>query len=267
LPDPPEDIPYNTEFPQFKGQNLTRGWEQLHGDNSVGEDGLTRKERQWKQEQAAHEKRVDDMIQEQFENMQLIGINVRETPDEPCADEVREKFAAERRSQEKLARARNTRSVSTIKSRNAASALSQPPTSTLARPRTNAVPKPRAVSSLLGSKKSAPPPSNQSTMRHTAATVGSRSTLGYSKGRSVSSTVPGKSLKPYTDKPPQSPILSQEMFKDPGKPAPIAFDFNSRRNIPSEIKPEDDDTLDEMPVDTLPTYEEDEETASFQLTL
>lgn len=268
LPDPPEDIPYNTDFPQFKGQNLTRGWEQLHDDNPVGEDGLTRKERQWRVEQAAHEKRVDDMIQKQVDNMQLIGINVRETPDEPCADEIRERFTAERRSQEKKTRARATRNVSTVKSRSAAAALSQPPASTIPKPRANPAPKSRPVSSLLTAKKPAPPPSNQSAMRHAAATARSRSTLGYSKGRDASSTLAAsKSFKPHSDKPSQSPIISQDLFKDPGQQTAGELYPNSLSNPAGDIKPEDDDVLDEMPADTPPIYEEDEETANFQLTL
>lgn len=269
LPDPPEDLPYNTDFPQFKGQNLTRGWELLHDDNPVGEDGLTRKERQWREEQAAHEKRVDDMIQKQFENMELRGINVRETPDEPCADEIRQKkLAAERQSQDKLAKAKTgSRGVSTIKSRNAAAALSQQPTSTLPRPRTNTAQTSRPLSSRLTAKKPTPPPSNQSAMRHTAATANSRSTLGYTKGRNASSTLSGKSFKPHADQRSQSPIISQEMFNPPSKPTAGAFDFRSRSRLNYEIESEDDDILDEVAPPSLPIYEEDEETANFQLTL
>lgn len=263
LPDPPEDIPYNTDFPQFKGQNLTRGWELLHDDNPIGEDGLTRKERQWRKEQAAHEKRVDDMIQKQFDNMQLVGINVRETPDEPCADEIREKFAAERRGQGRTTRTRTARNVSTVKSRSAVAALSQPPTS-IPKPRANPAPKSRPVSSLLTAKKPAPPPSEESSKRHAAATARSRSTLGYTKGRNASSTLAvGQSSKAQADKAPRSPIISQELFKDPAAGEP---GFSSGGSL-DDAKAEDDDVLDAMPTETLPAYEEDEETANFQLTL
>ncbi|OAX78898.1 hypothetical protein ACJ72_06788 [Emergomyces africanus] len=202
LPDPPEDIPYNTDFPQFKGKNLTRGWHKLFVDNEVGEDGLTRKERDMKAEQEAYDKRMEALIQEQVDNMELLGINVRQFPDEPCAEEVAIEIMRKREKKQPPAKKLIVdRSVSTVKSRNAAKMLSRQPCPTVAvgasplsKHKTKAIPAPkiRFSSGFIRPKKQQQQrqaPSNLSTMRHAAAMASSRTTVGYSRGRRLSSNL------------------------------------------------------------------------------
>ncbi|EEQ91886.1 hypothetical protein RJZ56_000899 [Blastomyces dermatitidis] len=209
LPDPPEDIPYNEDFPQFKGKNFTRGWHKLFADEEVGEDGLTRKERERKAEQEAYDKRMDALIQEQVDNMELLGINVRQFPDEPCAEEMAAEIMRKRvMRQQPAKRVIVDRSISTVKSRTAARMLSQQPQSTVAPPMPKHKPKPKPKIRFSSGfarptkqqqeqkqqkqqrqQKQQPTPSNPSTMRHAAATASSRTTVGYSRGRRVSSSL------------------------------------------------------------------------------
>lgn len=139
--------------------------------------------------------------------------------------------------------------VSTVRAKDAAKALSSNERSV---PRTRAAPimkpKARITSSLFPSKKPKAIPTNPSPMRHTAAIADSRTTVGYTKGREMSSRLNGK-VKSPTAKQPASRALSPEIYTQPHEPA--------LANTESE----------QLMEETYPTYEEDEETQNFQLTL
>ncbi|KAE8442644.1 hypothetical protein EG329_003001 [Mollisiaceae sp. DMI_Dod_QoI] len=90
----------------------------------------------------------------------------------------------------------NSKGPATVISRKAASALSVAPKATPVAPKASK-PAPKA-SFLYKSKAPLAPsvPSNASTMRHTAATAVSRSTIGYTKGRSASGALNANTFKP-----------------------------------------------------------------------
>ena len=79
---------------------------------------------------------------------------------------------------------------STLSSKSAATLLSQPKPSGIVpkpKPQLNTA-KPRIPFSNISSRKQTPPPTNPSPMRHTAATLASKTTIGRSAGRVASAT-------------------------------------------------------------------------------
>jgi len=93
---------------------------------------------------------------------------------------------------------------STLTSKSAASLLSHPKSSTTApKPKvqpTTTTTKPRLPFSHISSRKQAPPPTNPSPMRHTAAALASKTTIGRSAGRATSATY-RKNAGPAAPKP------------------------------------------------------------------
>jgi hypothetical protein len=236
----------------------------------VGEDGLTQRERKFKEDSIAYDKLVDEMIQKQVENMELLGINVREHPDEPCLEEIRMRQEEENLENGSRNQTKHARSVSTTKSRHAAAALSQSGTSnrTYSKPsaKTPASLKQKTGSSLIVPKKKAPVPTNPSTMRHAAAAAGSRTTLGYSKGRSVSSTLQYKTAKIVPEQPAPNSILSPDKYMQLYGPPPFGSDMWIRCKRAGYFD-DDGDKTDLENEEVLLIYEEDEESRNFQLTL
>ncbi|PWY69558.1 hypothetical protein BO70DRAFT_432510 [Aspergillus heteromorphus CBS 117.55] len=240
LPDYPDDITYDTTFPQFQPKNLARGLESVYGDNEIGPDGLTKRERKFQADSAACDKMIDELILKQVED---IGF---EEMDEavPCSEPptghaTRHRMETRRMRAAATSQAKSTSDVSTLRARDAAAALSGTQRSA---PRTrSAVPKPRVTSTLFPSKKPRPP-TNPSSMRHTAATANSRTTVGYSRGREVSSKLHGPPASPVKQ---ELGILSPETYLQPYGTPPLA----------SAVE------------EALPTFGEDEEAQNFQLTL
>lgn len=284
LPDPPEDIPYNTDFPQFKGKNRTRGWHKLFVDEEVGEDGLTRKQREIKAEQEAYDKRMDALIQEQVDNMELLGINVRQFPDEPCAEEVAAEIMRKREQKQQPAkRVIVDRSISTVRSRNAARMLSHQSRPTVAPPVPKPKPKPKPkVRFSSGFSRPKKPqqqtPSNPSTMRHAAATASSRTTVGYSKGRRLSANLRQKAATTNKKQQRQSSmnqegpasnnpadILSPERYMELYGSPPFGSEMWSRCKAAGLFDSAFERVESEEEVPLFPM--EDEEAENFQLTL
>ncbi|KAL1977629.1 hypothetical protein VTN31DRAFT_488 [Thermomyces dupontii] len=255
LPDDPDEIIYDTTFPQFQPQNIARGWEKVYYHGPVGEDGLTERERKFKEDSIAYDKMVDKMIQKEVDNMTLAGVNVREDPDTPCWEEMQQQRQKPAKETEKKT---HTRNIPTVKSRDAAAALAQ--TSITTRARTNSTkttsiksstaPKTRKVSSLLMPKKKTSTPADPPPTRHATAAASSRTTVGYAKGRNVSSILQGKQA-------PKKKTASQK--------ATSADDNQSMSGLATTGRLQDivvhEDDL------ALPIFEEDEETRNFQLTL
>lgn len=154
----------------------------------------------------------------------------------------------------------HSRNISTFRSREAAAALSAPkvrPTPA----RVAAAPKPSVAASLLMPKKKARVPSNPSGMRNTAATVNANTTVGYSKGRSVSSTLRQTAASEQSAKTKLSPETYMQLYGVPPLGSEMwirckaAGCFDAEENAGQEFE------------ESLPTFEEDEEAESFQLTL
>ncbi|EEH41404.2 hypothetical protein PAAG_09115 [Paracoccidioides lutzii Pb01] len=297
LPDPPENIPYDTTFPQFKGKNFTRGWHKLYPDNEVGEDGLTRRQREMKRQQEAYDKQMEDMIQKEIDNMELLGINVRQFPHEPCAEEIALDITRKQVQKQQTSKMIVVdRSLSTIKSRTAARLLSQqqsrptmmpaPVSSSTStstpfpkckpKPKGSSTPRIRFSSGLFPPKKQ-PTPTNPSTFSHVAATVSSRTTVGYSKGRSVVSNLRQKPTNAANNKQSDRQTNSNSSKSDILSPArymqlygnpPFGSEMWSRCKAAGLFDAEVTDAELDAFLEEIPSFtEEDEEYANFQLTL
>jgi len=159
---------------------------------------------------------------------------------------------------------RPTRNISTLRSREAAAALSSSKPST-ASVRPAAVPKSRlaSASSMLMPKKTRLP-SNPSSMRQTAAAVTSKTTMGYSKGRRVSSTLREKTAEQPSS---TSATLSPETYMKLYGPPPLGSDMWSRCKAAGCFDSSGESAAFQEPEEPLPTFEEDEEAENFQLTL
>ncbi|KKK18136.1 hypothetical protein P175DRAFT_0502663 [Aspergillus ochraceoroseus IBT 24754] len=243
LPDYPDDITYDTSFPQFQPKNLALGLESVYGDNEIGSDGLTKRERKFQQDSVAYDKMVDEMILKQVEGM---GFDESGDSDQCRRTGMSQHRLEARRPRIPAGKTRYHTGISTIRARDAATALSSTERS-ISQPRAALVKsKVRVASSLFPSKKPRVP-INPSAMRHAAATASSRTTLGYTKGREVSSRLQGKN-KTHAQPPAAQRILSPETYLQP---------YGTSSDV--EVS---------QPAEELfPPFEEDEETLNFQLTL
>ncbi|CBF81404.1 hypothetical protein AN5687.2 [Aspergillus nidulans FGSC A4] len=247
LPDYPEEITYDTSFPQFRPENLALGLESVYGDE-IGSDGLTKRQRKFQKDFAAYDKMVDEMILKQIESIDFAGLSDDEQSKQPPVVELPQRRIQARNPRAASVKSNYSSGVSTVRARDAAKALSGNER-TIPRTRVAPIMKPRAriASSLFPSKKPRAP-ANPSSMRHTAAAADSRTTVGYTKGREVSSRLHG-TAKTSTKQPTKKPALSLETYTQPyGSPS---------------LESEGDQLAEEL----FPTYEEDEETQNFQLTL
>lgn len=159
---------------------------------------------------------------------------------------------------------RPTHQVSTLRSREAAAALATPRPSS-APGRHVAGPKSRIASaaSALMPQKTTRAPTNPSSMRSTASAVTSNTTVGYSKGRSVSSTVRETAAAQKAAN--TEALLSPETYVQLYGMPPLDSEMWIRCKAAGCF-----DSVDETSQELeehLPTFEEDEEAANFQLTL
>ncbi|KAL4881401.1 hypothetical protein BJY04DRAFT_188835 [Aspergillus karnatakaensis] len=248
LPDYPDEITYDTTFPQFQPRNLALGLESVYGDNEIGSDGLTKRQRKYQQDSAAYDKMVDEAILKQVESIRFSEPSDDDDSIQPPATEIPQNRSYGRQSRILAGRSKYAAGVSTVRARDAAKALSGNERSL---PRNKAAPtvktKPRVVSSLFSSRKPRAP-ANPSSLRHTAAAATSRTTVGYTKGREVSSQLHGKAKIPTTQ-PISKPTLTSDTYVEPRTSTSTG------------------DGPDQPADDLFPAYEEDEETQNFQLTL
>ncbi|PKX90826.1 uncharacterized protein P174DRAFT_514817 [Aspergillus novofumigatus IBT 16806] len=261
LPDIPDDITYDTTFPQFQPKNLALGLESVYGDNQVGEDGLTKRQRKFQEDSIAFDKKVDEMILKQLEEIGFEDKTELNPPSEPHVEEVPKRRLEVRRAVSTMTKPRYTSNISTVRARDAVAVLSRvEPSGARARPAAMSKPKPRVASSLLTSRRPRVP-SNLSSMRHTAATANSKTTLGYSKGRTVSSRLHGK---PSTT--PERSVLSPETYIELYGMPPLGSEMWYRCKAAGCFDSEEDRLAAEAERN-LPTFGEDEEAQNFQLTL
>ncbi|EAW19445.1 uncharacterized protein NFIA_025170 [Aspergillus fischeri NRRL 181] len=261
LPDIPDDITYDTTFPQFQPKNLALGLESVYGDNQVGEDGLTKRQRKFQEDSIAFDKKVDEMILKQLEEIGFEDKTELDPPSEPHVEEVPKRRLEVRRAKSAMTKPKYTSNISTVRARDAVAALSRvEPSGARARPAAMSKPKPRVASSLLTSRRPRVP-SNLSSMRHAAATANSKTTLGYSKGRAVSSRLHGK---PSTT--PERSVLSPGTYIELYGMPPLGSEMWYRCKAAGCFDSEEDRLAAEAERN-LPTFGEDEEAQNFQLTL
>jgi hypothetical protein len=165
-----EDMPpINWDFPQFKGENMMRGADEIY-INPVEDDGRTRNqrlvdeamERMKKQAEEEHDRHVAKIAADEDAHLHEVfggGMPKKSAP------------------QSQLPK-RTVAAPSTIKARSAAAALSAAPKASYAAPTAAAKSK-----GLLPGKKATKSAIAPSATRHAAATAASKSTIGYAQGR------------------------------------------------------------------------------------
>lgn len=266
LPDLPDDVTYDTTFPQFQPRNRALGLESVYGKQEVGKDGLTKKQRKFQEDSLKADQLANETMMKQLES---IGFN------DPSEDEaapapkpqprsLRSRTASTSTSSSTSSSTRPARNISTLRSREAAAALAAPrPSSASTRPAP--VPKSRIASaSSITMHKKIRVPSNPSSMRASAAAATSNTTMGYSKGRSVSSTLREKIAEQPSS---ISATLSPETYMQLYGPPPLESDMWSRCKAAGCFDTPGEDAVSQELEERLPTFEEDDEAESFQLTL
>lgn len=235
---------------------MALGLESVYGDNEVGPDGLTKRQRRFQENSIACDKMVDEEIMSQLESIRFNDSGGE--AEEPYRE--RAKSSSQNRHKANMGKQRHASNVSTVKSRDAAAALSaaQP---TAGRSRPAPVPKPRVASSLLGSRKPRVS-TNPSSMRPTAAVAGSRTTVGYSKGRNVSSKLQGKVST--AKEPAKKEILSPATYLQLYGPPPFGSEMWIRCKVAGCFDESEPDTGEAE--EGIGLYE-DEEEQNFQLAL
>lgn len=223
--------------------------ESVYGDKEVGKDGLTKQQRKFQEDSRAYDKMIDETILKQVESVGFTEADEDNQLAQAPVSEIPPRRIHARQPRAAAGKPNYSAGVPTVRAREAAKALCSNERSV---PRTRAAPimkpKARITSSLFPSKKPKAVPTNPSPMRHTAAVADSRTTVGYTKGREMSSRLNGKAKSPSA-KQPASRALSPEVYTQPHEPA--------LANTQSE----------QLMEEAFPTYEEDEETQNFQLTL
>jgi hypothetical protein len=190
-PPKPKDLPYESEdFPDgclnydvLKKGNLMRGIYNTYY-NDLDENGMSKQDRENEEVYQISAKKADEQILKMMEEDWTVG-DVPETFRHLRKKQSQPKEKVDIKSQPKKTAALPSKGPATIVSRKAATALSVAPKSAPVPPRaTKPTPKP---SFLSRAKPTATPivPSNASTIRHAAAIVASKSTIGYTKGRSA----------------------------------------------------------------------------------
>lgn len=215
------------------------------------------KQRKFQEDSAKCDQMVDEMILKQLDD---IGFN------DPSEDE--EASAPKPQSTRAKTPSTNTRlgrNISTIRSREAAAALAGPNPNAVPI-RTAAAPKPRVVSSLLMPKKKTRAPTNPSSMRNTAAAVTSKTTVGYSKGRSVSATLREKNSEQKASG--TQTTLSPETYMQLHGTPPLGSVMWTRCKAAGCFDAPDENADSQEAEDQLAaTFEEDEDAQNFQLML
>ncbi|KAL2129375.1 hypothetical protein VTI74DRAFT_7893 [Chaetomium olivicolor] len=204
-PPKPKDLPYESDvfpdgvltFEGLKPENLFKGYYQYY-HNRVDAEGKTALERQMEERKQESFKRGEEQI---LKDMEEFDWSVGDIPE--SKDLFRKKKStvapASTASTTEKSTVPGVRQPSTIASRKAASALAMPARATsasqtkLTKTTTPAAAKPPAKSYLLPKRQPAQtvPQPTIPTRERAAAVAASRSTLGYNKGRSVSSAVHG----------------------------------------------------------------------------
>ncbi|PQE11378.1 Cyclopropane-fatty-acyl-phospholipid synthase protein [Rutstroemia sp. NJR-2017a BVV2] len=290
MPPRSQDIPFDSDvFPKgclnydvLKPENLTRGslgaWY-----NTADRDGKSKVERDLEEGYRKSAKRTDELVLAAMEEEWTIG-DMPETFKNPKKtaplQQNKTKVFVEQRPKSTIPT--QSRGPATVASRRAASALSTAPKSIAEPVKRPATAIARPVSSFLtrGKKTMIIAPAPQATMRHKAAAVTSRSTIGYTKGRSVSNPLQKR----------EAPSTTLQKRVNPGLPrsnsnisqssestiTPARFANKENFNVPEYKRPDflrafdvDDEDLEPGLRGALPEclkkFDEDEE--EFVMTL
>ena len=213
LPDPPEDITFDDSFPYLQGPNLCRGYHEVY-DIPRDKEGIPLHERE---ADRAYERMVS-----KIEDRARAELCKSTWPNEGREDDIVDAMIA---AGPKRA---DAITVDTVRARGAVNTLSSQaskhqPGGAL-----------RDTASSMRKKQAVRKPASQSTssnlMRHNAAVATSRTTIGYTKGRNVSSSLPNRTAKTSrteAERPKQSQIHPLDFRKLYGEP-PIGSEMWGR---------------------------------------
>ena len=187
-------------------------------------DGMSFVQRRAKKEQEDDERaeRISDATMlRNIESANIPCIHEPECPGEECKNSKESRIIAYEKWEKTIAEIEGkpypapkkhtviSKGPSTLRSKDAAVALAQGASkpNSLALKTKPSIPhtKHRPAPSILSRGKPTPLPSNPSPMRHTAATAVSRTTLGYSKGRTASATLRKTVLPKKDESVPEAP--------------------------------------------------------------
>ncbi|EKD16104.1 uncharacterized protein L3040_007806 [Drepanopeziza brunnea f. sp. 'multigermtubi'] len=243
-PPKPKDLPYqSTDFPDncldysvLQPGNLMKGINRSYRQ-TVDENGKSRIEREAEERYQKSAKACDEAVLKMMEEDWTVG-DVPETfrhvrnKKSPLAQD---QATAARQPLGEVKKAQvQSQGPGTIKSRKAASALSVPSKAAPLAPKSS---KPIPTVSFLSRPKRTPAPavsSNASTMRHAIAEAASRSTIGYTKGRSASGIL-------HTQHPPTpAPKLERVMQRSPSNVSMASDHTITPARFAKEREPESD---------------------------
>ena len=273
LPDPPMELGYDDTFPQFKGMNLMRGFGQLHAEPR-DEHGIAlslhEEERRFRESTEEEDRK---MMKEMEDNAKESEARVRADLIKPAVDRQVDEMIRkgnERMRREKVAEM-GRKDIANTDAKSAARALGSKPTfsvSTAHAPtRSSLQKKTKPAFSVLGArpKPSAPATTTAtSTLLKTPLEATSRNTLGYCKGRNVSSTVK-RATKPkdeleVIDQNKISPWTFREMYGDPPIGSEMWYRIQDVQMFDEEVQGDDDERDF-----TVPSGSAEEEEELFQL--
>jgi hypothetical protein len=262
LPDPPMDIPYNQEMPQFHGMNLMKGYGEVYGSPTDDSGVSLRLKRQQEVEE-----------QRDRENDQMILDTLKDWPN-PAVDNDKKVEAMI------AAGSKQTNSeTGTMRAKAAVNALARPTSSVPLRAKdvtTTTMQKPRKPAFSVHSAKTLQEPSNISTLRSTAAAAVSRNTIGFPKAKKPASIIPFTD-RPISRAPPSAPtkidqsnIHPREFVRLYGTPpieSEMWFRLKEHELIEESIKDGEGDELadDLFGADFFPCGDEGDNDDVFQL--
>lgn len=215
-PPRPKDIPYESDilpagamtFEGLKPENLLKGYYD-HYFNPVDEDGVPIREREMEARRQRDFKKLDEQVRKDMDEFDWSVGDIPETKtvkqSKPLTPALEEGEGTFRTNKRPVARTALPKQPPTIAARKAASALAltaKPSTTHVNSRNLSNKPAPgilRAPNCLLPLNRKAPRPAitRESSTDRATAVAASRSTLGYSKGRSTSSAIQG-SNRPKT---------------------------------------------------------------------
>ena len=187
LPDPPEVFEYDQSFPQFKGSNICRGFGEIYLSQPKDEHGVALSFREYEEKCARYDKEVERQIKESLDNMPDMVAELDKKVDAMIAAGPRSKEPEDSR-------------IDTMRARRAADALSHSKALPVAmKPTASSLQKSKKATFAVLNTRNPPGPSNPSPMRHVAAEVISKNTIGFPKARNAPSIIPSRSKQPMNN--------------------------------------------------------------------
>jgi hypothetical protein len=262
LPDPPDVFEYDQTFPQFKGANICRGWEEIYLAEPTDEHGVPLSFREYEEKCARYDREVERQIQESLKEIPELDSELDKQVDAMIA-------AGPRSKPPQVAR------VDTMRARGAADALSHSKVPLVAtKPTASSLQKSRKPAFSVLSSRDPPIASNPSSMRHTAAAAVSKTTIGFPRARPAPSIIPQKSKQARKDTNPTPkhsinqqdihPARFRELYGDPPEGSDMWVRLRQHELLTEEVG--EFNIADELfDTNSFPPEEEDEEV--FQLSL